>query len=224
MTRFVVVILLNCVLAFTVDAADVRIVGSEISSSAFYFEGIQAKGAIGDRYQCVLQNAGYQNFVDVVPFARAVALIDQKNSDVIFPLVESSARNDWALASDAVAVIEPAFVTKDPLLDDVRKLKGKTVATVQGSVFHEILLSVGADVSPVNRYNQGIRMVENGRVDAALLPRLMLIQDEQISLEAFTIVSLPDVRLVFYVSQNTPEKLSILANLNKSIQTCNSLH
>ena len=67
-------------------------------------------------------------------------------------------------------------------------------------------------------------MVENGRVDAALLPRLMLIQDEQISLEAFTIVSLPDVRLVFYVSQNTPEKLSILANLNKSIQTCNSLH
>ncbi|WP_196158582.1 transporter substrate-binding domain-containing protein [Reinekea sp. G2M2-21] len=224
MTRFGIVILLNCMLAFRVDAADVRIVGSEISTSAFYFEGAKAKGEIGDSFQCVLQKADYQYFVDVVPFARAVAMIDQENSDVIFPLVESPARSDWALASDAVAVIEPAFVTKDPMLDDVRKLKGRTVATVQGSVFHEILLSVGASVSPVNRYNQGILMVENERVDAALLPRLMLVQDEQTSFDTLNIVTLPDVRLVFYVSQNAPEKLSILANLNEAIQHCKTVN
>ena len=200
---------------------DVSVTGSDVVSDVFYFEEGQAKGELGERFQCVLDQADFAGRVQVLPFQRAKILIQQGMTDVIFPLVRSPSRDSWASATQPVLTIEPLVVTNGMAVASLDLLKGSEVATVRGSVFHELLLTVGATVAPVTIYNQGVDMVLAGRVDAALIPKPLFEQLSEGQQRQLSILNLPSVNISFYVSNKSDQTESLVKQLDKAIAQCN---
>jgi ABC-type amino acid transport substrate-binding protein len=199
---------------------DVSVTGSDVVSDVFYFEGNHAKGELGERFQCVLEQADLASRVQVLPFQRAKILIQQGKTDVIFPLVRSLSRDSWAFATQPVVTIDPLVVTTDLAITSLVLLEGREVATVRGSVFHELLLTFGATVAPVTIYNQGVDMVLAGRVDAALIPKPLFEQLSEAQQRKLSILNLPSVNIGFYVSNKSDQTESIVKQLDKAIALC----
>jgi ABC-type amino acid transport substrate-binding protein len=204
--------------AFSVD--DVRVIGSDVASDAFYFEGNEAKGALGEQFQCALSEAGYEAGVQVLPFQRAKILIEQGQTDVVFPLVQSHVRDEWATATEPVITFEPIVVSNTASIDNIAKLSDKQIATAQGSVFHEMLLTMGARVMPVTFYNQGIDMVLAGRIEAALVPKPLFEQLTAAQQAKLFVLRLPRVSIGFYVSKLSQQRDAIVTELNAAITKC----
>jgi len=203
-----------------VKADAIRIIGSDITSPAFYFEENRGRGELGAQFQCAVDKAGLSDALEVLPFQRARVLFDKGEVDVIFPLVQSADRDSWASPSHPVLEIEPALVTRDASINGIQDLVGKRVATSRGSAFHEILLAAGIEVLPVGLYNQGIRMVDNGHADAVILPKPMIEEDPEAHRNELFVVALDPVKIIFYVSYQRDGYGEIVSLLNKSIAQC----
>lgn len=117
---------------------------------------------------------GYQVHLTIVPWPRALQMLDAGLVDAVFPAVQNQQRRQRYLFSEKLVYPENSRLiysrADDQSIDGLASLNDQRVAIIRefsyGSVWEQFQSSHDLNLTEVNNVEQGFDLLENDRVDA----------------------------------------------------------
>lgn len=134
-------------------------------------------GVTVDMQKLLAQESGLAMDIAIVPYPRAVAMMVSGEADLVFslpnPQLLAHARSLGGIASVDIVAIGRAGSRYASVAD----LRGKTLGHIRGAMYDDALQSDPAvRLHETTTYEQALRMLLEGRFDAALGVRLCLLE------------------------------------------------
>ncbi|RED46165.1 substrate-binding periplasmic protein [Aestuariispira insulae] len=164
-------VLLSVINPTRADGRPVHVVTLEFPP--YVSENLPQKGWAWEVCATILKEAGYEPHLQILPWARALALTRDGKADALYLANINEERRQWAVFTDPVGeeVSVPFGRIDLKAGQDLLTLRGTRVGGLRGAHVLKILSGQGVEIYPVITLEQGFRMVLVGRLDMLVTDR-----------------------------------------------------
>lgn len=185
---FVLVLLFFSVISPAMaDGRPVHVVTLEFPP--YVSESLPHRGWAWEVCATILREAGYEPHLQILPWARALALTRDGKADALYLANVNDERREWAVFTDPVGEeVSVPFGRADLQAGpDILARRGTRVGSLRGAHVLKILAGQGVEIYPVVTLDQGFRMVKVGRLD-------LLVTDRYVGMHLLQTGMPPDYR------------------------------
>lgn len=189
-----------------------------------YHDGSQYKGHPNAKnIQCVFEHTSFDIKHEPLTLARSNYSLSNVNADLFVALIRTEGRDAIATASLPLMEVPIVLVSKTKI-KSLKEIGNRPLSTARGSNVHSMLEEMGYQVDPVRSYIVGLQKVQGGRAFATVLPSLVIDVVPKEILKDTHQITLSVDNLVIYVSNDHPEHIKLLHEINHAIVDCRKMN
>lgn len=194
-------------------------VGEGLNDVIGYSEGA-LQGDLAPLYQCIFSRAGVEPDFIQVPLNRGLRYLDSGQISMVLPLAQSADRDRIGEFAGELFEVDYVFVSKREL-PQISQASGLRYGVPRGFVGRQFIGEPDPKIEEVSQWSQLVAMLEFGRLDAIVLPALLV--DDFFGARQVNVYEQPagQLPMSMYLSRKNLEP-DLVARVKLAVESCGS--
>ena len=184
------------------------------NNEGFYYEDNELKGELGRQLQCALNESNIAYKSRLLPLTRLMVMLESGGIDIAVGLAQTEQRDNSGIYTKPIVELSFALVSGKSAFKSSEEARGKTIATVRASNMVAMIKALNAKVYELSDYLQVISMLDNKRIDGAVLPVNIIAALNEERKQSFNYIILQTERIGFYISQRSDQVDMLLLRIS----------